>query len=1060
MIPFSFLTEEAADRAIECVDFGKYDDMTLKVRYAERPRRYRDVNHRISSEGSKFDSPNQDSTMNLAENISLPERKGRDVTNPSLGRRHGYSTGISPSEQAKRLSKSKLPSGKTIETSSTVSGSNSRQNHKAFLPGAHDRNVAAHAREVSKSSKGAVAMKGEIKIAEHSSRLSQGPENVSTVKEGREIAKESPVVDEILQKFSTVEQEVKVAENSSSTAEQGVQVAKDPSSTVEQGVKAAKDSSSTVEQGVKVAKDSSILSDSLPNSSEIEPKALPDVAKQQKSAEPGRGGGALADALTVDLSTQDHSQTLPRNMTETDSVLAAEPQANQDADASTSSLAAEDNSVSIRLSHKLRWKIQQRATKAAKQKQILEKEQQQSGAKDIGISVETSGGSIGLDTKSEGNDLSVSENVPSDAAKQQLQLETDLQNSSDENSQSETIGRTESSIATQNQIPSASQCVEAPETLSMGVSETSSADWPSLPKRVEVDGTEASPSLETAVSTQQTKKKKKKQKNSTTVPKDVETACKPEPSPDVIEKAADIETLPDQVHETDIRGDGDGNSGIPIDEEATERKCEPIDPLRTESITPTPDHPDSTTAQPKNTKSRKGRKSKGKKKAKSAEGSSQTPAFPAEESAEALAASSKEVLTQASAVPSGGSAEAEASVRRIPPAPETPYLAEQTQDNLPVEVDKKETDQTHVVRPTDSDDKGEGQTRTIIPVEINKQRKERQKNKSTSTAEEPHICSRRELTRYHYLKDRDYWPQISKIIREQTDSDSSLSTEAMPENPRNSEVGEPGVSDSQPINPVEANPAASTVDSVEGKMAEGEFKGNSPEVVIRARQFLQALGQLDNTGSGTAAKPKLSNVESANERDSSAAGIKESSIPNPKAVIEHAGLPSALSTVGQSVADLESPPKSTAASSGAAGSSNTPPAPYTRTGTESSPSLGKLSDYESSESSTLQSDDEDSTDNSVEEPAVTREPYYSIYPFHPSARPAGIPQSQLFQTGDVLREKISGDGRKILVRDRGEMEISGEVLEEEKEREKVERQDTHVILRKEPWGYTKSVWID
>ena len=1077
MIPFSFLTEEAADRAINGLNFGKYDDMLLKVRYSQHPRKYDGSSHRTSPEGSKFESPNQDGTMSLAENISPRESKGRDTAGPSLGRRRGDPTRMSHSEQSKPPAKSKLRNGKAIETPNTVSESSSRHHHKTSFSSAQDVTVATHSREVSEGSNVAVTMNKETKIAEHSSRLSQRPEKTLTSEKGREIPQESSVVNESPLRSSTAEQEVKGTENSSSTLEKEAKVAEDSSSAVEQEAKVAEYSSSTVEQGVMAAKDSSILSDPLPKVSEIEQKAVMDVSKEHKSAESGQGGEALANIPTIDSRIQSHSQTFPQTMTKNDSVRATQPQANRDTNTSVSSLAADDNSVSDRRSHKFRWKLQQRAAKAAKQRKMLEKEQQKLVAKDAGVLVETGEESILSDTKSEENDPSASENVHAETAQRQIQPETDLQSSLDEKSHSETVGPTESSIAMQNQIPLASKSVEAPETLPIDINETSCTDWPSLPKRVELDRTEASPLPETPPVTQQTKKKKKKQKNSTAVPKDVETSGKPEPTPSVIEKATDIETLPDQFHgecATDITGDGDGNAGISFNEVATERKGESLEPLRTESVTPTPDHPGSTTAQPLNTKSKKARKSKGKRKGKPAEESSQVPACSSEQVAEALVALSKGVA-QASAVPSEESAEAKASLKRYLPAPETPFLTEQTQNILPVETDEKDKDQTHIALPFNSDDKGEGQTNTIVPVETDKKRKRRKKNKFTSTAEEPHICSRKELSRYHSLKDRDYWPQLSKIIRGHSTPGLNSSTEPMPENLQKSEAGEPDVSYSEHKNSVEANSAVSVDQSVEGKMAEGEFRAKSPEVVIRARKFLEALGKLADPGSETLAKPKSLDLESVHDHNSSASGTNESSIPNPKAISEHASPPSALSSVRQPIADVESSSKSVKAFSEAVGPPNTPlltpQTPYTRSGTESSSSLGNFSDDESSDSSTLQSDGDDSTDNGGEDPrTVAAEDVSSssrqnrTRPFHPSAKPSEHRLPPDWQPGDHVQVKSTPDGKTIVTKisqdEQKEEELSNVEEEDEKERDHVERRDSHVTLEKQPWGYEEKVWID
>ena len=1094
MASFSFLTEEAAGRAIDGLNFRKYDDMILKVRYAGQIKRRGDTIHRRSPEEPKVESPNQHSTMGLAGNASPCERKGRDVTNPSLDRKYEDSAaGMSPSEQAKRLSKSKRRSGKAMETPNTLSGLKSRQNHESIFSAAQDRNAGNHSREGSESSKSAATLKEEVKNADSSSGLSESLEKFPTAEEGINITKDSLTVNESLQ--------------DASAAEQGVMVAKEPpnlsdgpdlsdSLNLSDGPKqidSPKQSDGpNLGDGPKQSdgskqSDVANLNEDLQNSSKVEQNAGLDLPKQHQSAEPEQDSGALADAPVVDSSMQNHSESLPRKITEAHLAQATKPQSNRDGDVSTSSLGPQDNSVSPRLPHKIRWKLQQRATKAAKQKKDLEKEQQKSAVKEVGISVETSLESILLDVKSEVNDPSGSENVPPDPAQQQLKRETDLQKSLDENPQSESIGLKESSVNTQNQVPSASKSVEAPETLPIGISGTSSADWPSLPQRVEVDRTEASPLPDTPVSTQPTKKKKKKQKNSTTVPKDVETASKPELNTNIVQKSTVVEIPLDPVHQecaTHSIENGDDSPKTLRDEQATEKNCERIGPLRTESVTPTPDRPDPTTSQLTNTKSKKARKSKGKKKAKSAEGSSQTTAFPSEESAEAVAAPSEETTqavaapseetTQASAVPSEEPAEASAIFIRFRPAPETPFVVDQTQDTLPGKINGKEKDQTQAASLTDGDEDGEGRTHTILPVETKKKRKGRNKNKSTSSADEPHVCSRRELTQYHYLKDKHYLPERSKTIRGLAIPDPISSMGPMTENLQDVEVEEPGISQAQAKESSEAGSAASMNQQGAWKTPEDEFKGNSLEAVVRAERFLQNLGELAHPGSGTVTNAKPLNFESAPHLDSSAAETTEIYLTDLAAAMETVEVASALSLMRQPGADLRSPSNFVAASSDVAGPSKTPPltpqTPYTRTCTESSSSLGNLSDDESAESSTLQSED-DSTDNGGEERATAtvedgspspRMPPYTAYPFHPSAGPVRSAQSPAWQDGDVLEVITGVDGQKTLVKvsqDKTETKLSNTEGQQGTERDSVERRDTRVTIPEQQWGYSKNVWI-
>lgn len=1020
MALFSFLTEEAAARAIDVLNFRHYENMTLKVRYAWHVKKYGDAIHRISPEESKFKSPSLHNTTTFQGTASPCESKGKVTTIPSLDRKYRDSMEMSPAHKAECLSKSKWQSGKAIETPDTVSGLSSRQNYEASFSGPQDGNVAAGSREVSESTKVTATVGREEKVTENSSKLSESLENISTTKEEVTVTKDSLTVRQSLQ------------------------------------------SSSPVEQGINTAKDSPELSKGLESSIKVKQEAVLDVPKQHKNIEPEQGSGAIADAPPLDSSIQDHSQKLPRKMPEIDPVLATEPQTNPDTDASISSLAAEDDSALPRMSHKVKWKLQQRATKAAKQKKILEKEQKKSGAKGVGLLTETSEEIIASDVKSDVTDPSGSKKIPTDTAQQQIKLETDPQISLDGNSQSESISLTESSSDAQNQVLSASKSITAPEKLPASVYETSGADEPCSSEQAKLDGTEGSTSSETLVITPQKKKKKKqkqKRKSSTAV-QNAEIPSKPELSPSEIEKVTNAEILLDQVHEECAAhsvGSQDGNTETLIDKETMEHKHEAIGLLRTESVTPTQGHPDSTTAQPKNAKSKKARKSKGKRKAKSAE---------------AVAAQSEEVA-QASAVPSDELAEAAAILVQFLPRPETPSLANQTHDVLPVKIDEKEKGQTQTTPPIDSDEKVEGRAHIMLPVEINKKLNGHKKNEFPSIAEEPHVCSRRELTRYHHLKDRDYWPQLSKIIRGPTLPNPSLSMNPMPENIQDLEAGEPGVTHSQPMESSEANSQAPVNDSGVTKTAEDERKSSSPDAIVHAEQFLQTLDKPADTGSSMVAKPEPLGFEISPYHDSSAAsGSQELSVPDSEVVVDHANISSGLSFFGQPVADLRSPPKSVTAFSDVAGRSKTPPltphTPYTRTCTESSSSPGILSGDESSESFTLQSED-GLTDNGGEEHATVtaedgspspRMPPRTVYPFHPSTGSLGSAQLP-WQAGDVLQVTTGDDGKKTLVnvsQDQRATNLSQVEVEVENERAYVERRDTRVILPEEKWGYSKCVW--
>ena len=431
-------------------------------------------------------------------------------------------------------------------------------------------------------------------------------------------------------------------------------------------------------------------------------------------------------------------------------------------------------------------------------------------------------------------------------------------------------------------------------------------------------------------------------------------------------------------------------------------------------------------------------------------------------------------MTQASAVPSEESAEAPALLIRFRPAPETPFVADQTQDTLPGKIDEKEDDQTQSTSLTDGDQNGEGWSHTILPVEAKKKRKGRNKNKSTSSVEGPHVCSRRELTQYHHLKDRDYLPQRSKTIRGLTVPDPISSVGPMTENLQDFDVEEPDVSHAQAKESSEASSVPSMNQKEAWKTPENELKGNSLEAFMLAENFLQSLGKLAHPGSGTVTNPQPLNLDSTPHHDSSAAETTELYLTDLATAMETVEVASTLSSMRQPGVDLGSPSNFVAASSDVAGPSKTPPltpqTPYTRTCTESSSSLGNVSDDESTESSTLHSED-DSTDNGGEESAIAtaedgspspRMPPYTAYPFHPSTGPPRSAQSPAWQDGDVLEVMTGVGGQKTLVKvsqDKKETKMSNVEGQPGIERDSVERRDPRVTIPEQSWGYSKNVWI-
>ena len=1043
MVTFSFLTEEAATRAIDSLHYRTYENMSLRVKHAGQNNKYVAAIHRISPQESKFESLSQHSATKLARNVSPYQIEGSDVANPSLGRNYGDSSKTSPSEQTQCLSKSVCRGGKAIETPSNFSELSSRQHCETSFSGTQDGNDGVGSREVSESAKVTTTTEQEVKIVEDFPKLSGSLLDSSTAEKEHRITKDAPRAGKIFQ------------------------------------------NSSTVEKGVNIANGPPEIMRDLENP-KIQPKVVSDLPEQQKSTEPEQGSGTSADALAQDSIIKDQRQ-LPQNTPGSNAVSATETQANQDTDASISSLAPVENSAlprlsdtkdPNRLSHKVRWKLQQRATKVAKQKQILENQQKKSGTRAVGSLAKASEESIALDVKSEGTDTSASEKIHVDLAEQHVRLKTDMRISLDENSQSESIGPTESSTNTQNEVSLASKVVEAPKTLPTSVSEASSANGPSLPEQLEVQNNEA-PSLSTTAVTTQKKKKKKKPNNSTKVEKIAESASKHELNSKVIQEVTSCELLPDQVEEecaTRSVGSRDDSSETLLGDEAIERNHEPFGPLCTESGTPIQNHPASPTSRPKNTKTKKARKSKGKGKAKSSGGSSQTPAFHSQESAAALTVPLEGVV-QASAGLSEALAETLNFEGRSLPKPERPFVVDETHDTLHVETGKKGYSHTHNTPLTNIDKQGNSQTQTVSPVETVKKQKGRKQNKPTSTGEEPHICSRRELSRYHHLKDSDYWPQLSKIILKPAVRDPNSCTQPMPKEFQDVEIGEPGTSHCSPMESIEEYSLASTNESDEAKAIDDESKRDSLEAVIQAEQFMQTLGEVVEPSSRAAAKPKPLSLGITPPHDLSPASAADSSLQDPEAVIEHPNvLSSGLSLICKPGIHLKSSPEPGSASSDIASPSKTPiltpQTTQTFTNMDSLSSQGTLSSDESSESSTAQSEG-DMADNGGDELAAIKVedgpsspcqiPSLTVYPSHPSATPLRSLRSSWLQPEDMLAVTATGvNGGKNYVnvlQDKAEvvminLEVKGQV------REKRERRDNHVIVGEEEWGYAKEVWIN
>ncbi len=253
---------------------------------------------------------------------------------------------------------------------------------------------------------------------------------------------------------------------------------------------------------------------------------------------------------------------------------------------------------------------------------------------------------------------------------------------------------------------------EAPEVSPTNVDETSSMEMPNGRQRLEIYGPETP---WTTIVTH-----KKKQKNLAPVKKNVETTCntshsggppsKPEPNPSKTQNATIHEVLFDRIDEncvTHSMGSGASSPGRMEDNEDSGSVSETTGPSHAELDPHIQDSIPETCAGTKTNRKRI-RKAKGKAKPKSAKRPLRTPVVP---SIEARGTS--------------------ASYVRSLPEPETPFLVDNADDMPPANI--------------------AGQGNDHGTSSINQER--------------PPTYSRKELSQYHNLKDRDYWPQIVKVMQ-------------------------------------------------------------------------------------------------------------------------------------------------------------------------------------------------------------------------------------------------------------------------------------------------------
>lgn len=640
--------------------------------------------------------------------------------------------------------------------------------------------------------------------------------------------------------------------------------------------------STTSAQEVNVATNSSAIVESLGDSSMMNQEVNADVPEQREPAESEQAGIIVAGPLALDVGIKDPSRTLPHTLSRIDEIPATEPQANQDRDESSSSLVPvdtpatqplDDSRIPTRLTHKGRWKLRQRATKAAKQKKNARKnEHLDSGAMSqrsdspTPTTVESVVSCIEPTPKSTINP-SVSGTHPRDTAEEHVKVESNghLESPSIEKSSAAFAGLIEGGLqlppatgseakvdmsqadssgiparhldhlvaslskekasdVMQEQVHLTPKSVEAPEIISKSVDETLISELPSLSVQAKTGGAEGPPSPSAPITTHK-KKKKKKQKALTSSTDNRErpgdapplegSPATPEPHVGVTKNPTDNEVLPVRVDATHNTGCRDRIPKTMGDKEALDRINEPSTPPRGESATPTRDHPSSTAFQSTTMNNKKSRKSKRKQKTKSAKGLLQT-----------SNAQSKE--SQGSSL----------SYVRTLPEPERPFLVGNVDIISPVKTEEA----------------------AGVPPSIPETRKKGYKNKAVpSNGEESSICSRREIKQYRRLRIDDYLPAMYKATREFSAPDPTLSMVPIPEESRDVEHVALSRSQSTPLG--EAETSVSEQKSCKGKRisisetADDKFNPVLPDAIAQAESILQTCAKLTGPGSSTVAEP-------------------------------------------------------------------------------------------------------------------------------------------------------------------------------------------------------------
>lgn len=1010
------MTPQAAAQAVKNLDYVKHDGTVLRVRYTNK---YYNAAHRGPPNGKKKGHHRQYNEVESEEICLSAEHKGWKASSLSSSRHHGDHSKSFSSKKKSYQSKSNRRDDITPEEIYFASGSSSSQCHKPSITDTQNES-------------GASDSLGKSVRAENASMAEKGAD------------------------FSTCPSEsVKSPENTT-----------------------------LIEQGLNRA-----------------------TFSQRETFELELGSQAVGDPSAPDLIIKDHSLPLPMEKSQNDRIPVMEPRANQinlvsstsQALLGTPDLQRLSDTENSRLSDETRWRPERQTTNTAKQKELsLQNEQVivKAVPSEVDVPSQMKGKSFVSDTNKDSKlviGFVTSEANFGNIVKQQTQTETDSPSKNQLMGVSQTsyvgyiIGETqlsrstdleaardslrmdpsstcrtdglvsspisESSAISQTHVTFAAKAVveEESKVLPMGVDDVLILNSPTWPDQMKNGGAEKISSLQTAVVTH-----KKKRKVITPVKNNISRACdtpQSSHSPMGVEMTQKVDQddaekgmSPETKCEKDLtQGAGKRISNLettmdPANWTHESTSSHPAD--SSNFFETTSQKPVSVASRPRKTKGKKVHKSKGKGKAKPVQTSSKSPAEP------------PEVVERAAS-----------SYARYLPAPETPFIVENTDIAQPFEMDEKE--------------------------------KGYEDSESSPTSQGSSTFDEVELTRNYPVEVKEYWKAFSNIFGASPVDDPNQTMISSLE--ANQDVGDYSEShspstvlgDAQMPDLGEDNCGLGTSNTVDDPFL-------TPEAVARAKQILQTCAELAHPRSKTVTKPKTHVLENASQYRTSTADATESAVPDqktfapqsqcssPSSADDNALTPShsspdscihpvTINSNGSTKTPQQCPPRhgwrlkgrdGSFDHSGSGSRPQTSQAPCIHACTDSSSSLRTLTIDQSSESSSVQSED-DVTEKEEDYQLVVEAkgslstssqlPLLSFYPSHPTGTPMQTEGTQL-QGGDVVELASTDNGDKEVVKVTRDPQVLTLTDRDGVERDYVERRDYSVVRQEEIWGYAAKVW--